>query len=36
MAILAYRLAKIFAKNPAMQMVRISWTDLPTEDSERA
>lgn len=35
LAILAYRMAKIFAKNPSVQMVRINQSDLASEDRHR-
>lgn len=36
MAILAYRLAKIFQKNPSTQMVKISDQNLNHDDKSRA
>ena len=36
MAVLAYRLARLFERDPAFQMVRISWQNLAREDSQRA
>jgi len=36
MAILAYRMAKIFQKNPSTEMVKLSQSDLAFDDRKRA